>query len=321
MGKAIIQFFKDWMLPIAIICGISLYLIYHFTPALRPIGPVCSTITDKGQQISITLMLFLQFVKVSPRDMRTHRWHVYLLFFQAFSFIALAFAAAMTPDQDVKILLESAMLCFICPTASAAGVITDKLGGNLAEIMAYVALVNAMSTFLIPAVVPLVHPTSLSFMESVFLIAKKIFPMLLMPCLAAWLIRYTLPRLQAFLSRYTWMAFYIWGVSLTLSMILATKALVCSELSWITILLIAVVSFSSCFIQFAVGHRIGSRFGEVRRITAGQSLGQKNTGFIIWLGYNFLTPVTSIAGGLYAIAHNLVNSEELYKKRHSPSGR
>ena len=31
MNKAI-RIFKDWMLPIAIVLGISLYLFYHFTP-------------------------------------------------------------------------------------------------------------------------------------------------------------------------------------------------------------------------------------------------------------------------------------------------
>ncbi len=314
--KGFVQFIKDWMLPIAITLGISLYLIYHFIPELKPIGPAGDMIANKGQQISIFIMLFLQFIKVSPSDMKTHRWHVYLLVFQALTFIALGMAAMAVKDADLRILLEAAMLCFICPTAAAAGVIIDKLGGSLAENMAYVAMANAMATFLIPAIVPLVHPTDFGFWDSVALIAKRIFPMLLLPCLLAWIIRYTVPELQRFFARFTGMAFYIWGVSLTLSMVLATRALVHCGLSWVTVVLVGVVAVICCLLQFAIGHRIGRRFGKVREITAGQSLGQKNTGFIIWLGYNFLTPVTAIAGGLYAIAHNLVNSEELYKKRH-----
>ena len=51
--------------------------------------------------------------------------------------------------------------------------------------------------------------------------------------------------------------------------------------------------------------------GRSEEITSGQALGQKNTGFLIWLGLNFMTPVTSVAGGFYAIWHNLVNSWEL----------
>ena len=48
-------------------------------------------------------------------------------------------------------------------------------------------------------------------------------------------------------------------------------------------------------------------------------MGQKNTGFMIWLGYNYRTPVTSVAGGLYAIWQNLFNSWELYRKEHPKS--
>ena len=43
-------------------------------------------------------------------------------------------------------LLECAMLCFICPTASAAGVITDRLGGNLHGTVTYLLLSNTAAT-------------------------------------------------------------------------------------------------------------------------------------------------------------------------------
>lgn len=315
--KSAVQFCKDWMLPIAITIGVVLYLIYHFTPALYPIGPVCHQIVAKGQQIFIGIMLFLQFVKVAPTDIRIRKWHILLLLFQALSFVGLALISVYVRSMEAKILLESAMLCLICPTASASGVITDKLGGSITENMTYVALINALGTFLIPAIIPLVHPSDMGFWENVWVIARRIFPMLLLPCLGAWLVRYAFPKLHAWLSRYTWWAFYLWSIGLILAMILATRALVLSGLSWLVVVLIGVVTFVCCFIQFACGHLIGGRYGEVTRITGGQALGQKNTGFLIWLAYSFMTPVTAIAGGLYSIAHNLVNSWELYKKRTS----
>ena len=51
----------------------------------------------------------------------------------------------------------------------------------------------------------------------------------------------------------------------------------------------------------------------VRKVTAGQSLGQKNTIFAIWLAYTFMTPETAIIGGLYSIWHNIYNSSQLRK--------
>ena len=107
-------------------------------------------------------------------------------------------------------------------------------------------------------------------------------------------------------------AFYVWGVSLTLAMVLATRAMVLSGLGVLTIVLVVLVSMAACFLQYFVGRRL--RRGDP--VTPGQALGQKNTGLMIWLGYSYLTPVTSVAGGLYAIWQNLFNSWELYRKEH-----
>ena len=99
-------------------------------------------------------------------------------------------------------------------------------------------------------------------------------------------------------------------MGLTLAMVLATRALLLSGLGAWAIAGIVGVSILCCFVQFFAGRRLCP--GD--SITPGQTLGQKNTGFLIWLGYNYMTPVTSVAGGLYAIWQNLFNSWELYRK-------
>ncbi len=38
------------------------------------------------------------------------------------------------------------MLCLICPTEAAAGVITGKLGGSLSDTVSYVVLINISAT-------------------------------------------------------------------------------------------------------------------------------------------------------------------------------
>lgn len=80
---------------------------------------------------------------------------------------------------------------------------------------------------------------------------------------------------------------------------------------------LAVVSLIGCLIQFWLGRKIGGVFGSEAydSLTAGQAFGQKNTVFIIWLGYVFLNPVTSVVGGFYSIWHNVINSWQLYKKK------
>jgi BASS family bile acid:Na+ symporter len=93
--------------------------------------------------------------------------------------------------------------------------------------------------------------------------------------------------------------------------------------------MIALISLICCIFQFALGRYIGSRYRprrsldsgsqveqrgkEIRKVTAGQALGQKNTVFAIWMSYTFMTKETAIVGGLYSVWHNIYNSWQLYK--------
>lgn len=327
---------RDWMLPGAIVLGTTLYLVYHFTPALHAWGGWLHPLASEGQRTVIALLLFFQFVKISPHDLKLCSWHWKALFVQVAAFLLLAAGVlalrqvsggASSALSATRMLLECAMLCFICPTAAAAGVITDRLGGDLAATVSYVVMINVAATFLIPVVIPVVNPSSdLGFWAYVGHIAWKVFPILILPGLAAWIIRYTTHRLQRILMRWAGYSFYIWGVGLTLAMVLATRALLLSNLGPWAVAGIVAVSVLCCFVQFFVGRRIGAGKASggasggaglsSAAITPGQALGQKNTGFLIWLGYNYMTPVTSVAGGLYAIWQNLFNSWELYRKEH-----
>ena len=314
MHKAV-RIFKDWMLPLAIATGIGLYLFYHFTPFLKPCGGILHRVASEGQRLIIALLLFFQFVQISPHDLKFHRWHLRALLFQVAGFLVFAATAALTRGSGVRILPECAMLCLICPTASAAGVITRKLDGDLAATVTYLVLVNLTATFLVPMVIPLVRPSAdMGFWAYVLRIALKVFPILIFPGLLAWIIRYTTHRLQRKLMRFAPNSFYIWFFGLTLAIVLAAHALFTSFPGVPALIGIVLISAGSCALQFFTGRRIGK--GRAESITAGQALGQKNTGFLIWLGYNYLTPVSSVAGGLYAIWQNLFNSWELYQHNH-----
>ena len=304
---------RKWMLPAAIVLGISLYLMYHFTGALHPYGKWLHLAASEGQRLVIATLLFFQFVKISPHDLKLHSWHFKALGIQVGSFLLLALCVLLLPPGPARMLAECAMLCMICPTASAAGVITDRLGGDLASTVTYLVMINVTGTFLIPLVIPLVNPSAhMGFWAYVGHIAWKVFPVLILPGLLAWLIRYTTHKLQHALMRWASNSFYFWGIGLTLAMVLATRALLMSQLGFWSVAGIVVVSVLTCFVQFFAGHRLHRN--SVENLTAGQALGQKNTGFLIWLGYNYMTPVTSVAGGLYAIWQNLYNSWELYQK-------
>ena len=146
--------------------------------------------------------------------------------------------------------------------------------------------------------------------------------------MAAWLVRYLAPRVHQRLLRYPDLAFYLWAFALTLAITVTTKSIVHSSMSVGLLLMMALISLICCVLQFVSGRFVGSRYKPrrpdaspeveargryVRTVTAGQSLGQKNTVFAIWMGYTFMTPETAIIGGLYSIWHNMYNSWQLYR--------
>jgi BASS family bile acid:Na+ symporter len=231
--------------------------------------------------------------------------------------------------HDKVVLIESAMLCLICPTATAAAVVTRKLGGDVAGITTYTVLINLVTAVLVPLIVPMIHPMQgMDFWTAFSVIVAKIFPLLILPCLAAWLVRYLAPRIHQKLLSVPDLAFYLWAVALTLAITVTTKSIVHSAMGVDLIIYMSLISLACCILQFAAGRFVGSRYKPrrpdaspeveargkaVRTVTAGQSLGQKNTVFAIWMGYTFMTPETAIVGGLYSIWHNLYNSWQLYR--------
>ena len=113
--RKLLTFLKEWMLPCAIVLGISLYLIYHFSPALHPWGPVLHVAASEGQRLVIAVLLFFQFVKISPHDLKLSRWHVGALAIQILSFLVLAGLVALTKGE-MRMLVACAMLCLVRPT-------------------------------------------------------------------------------------------------------------------------------------------------------------------------------------------------------------
>ena len=247
--------------------------------------------------------------------MRPHRWQAWLLLIQAAGFVIPGILLILGGRGHGSLLAESFMICMICPTATAAAVITGKLGGDMPGIITYTILINIVTAIIVPAIVPLVHPAAgISFTTAFCMIMAKTFPLLIMPCVCAWLVRFLLPGFHRWILHFNDLALYLWSVSLPLAIVVTTRSIVKSDIPVSYMAGMAAVSLICCIIQFWIGRRIGAKYGS--SVTAGQALGQKNTVFAIWMAYTFMTPVTSIAGGFYSLWHNIFNSWQLYRQGH-----
>lgn len=311
------KWLRDWSLPLSMILGASAYFLCQ---SLQFPTSAKEAILESVAYVQPTLifcMLTLTFCRIRLQDMRLKGWQWWLLAFQAVVAAFLCLLHQTAEDQTSRLFLQSTMLCFLCPTATAAAVVTAKLGGNVGSLTAYTMMINLMAAVLISTFVPIVNPTGgLSFWLSFWMIIKRVFPLLIFPLFLALIIRRISPTLLRILTSIPDLPLYLWLVSLSLAIAVTTRILVRTEVTLLLCLLILIGSLVACIMQFGVGRLVGRHYEEA--VTAGQACGQKNTVLAIWVGYTFLDPLTSVAGGFYTIWHNVFNAWQLYRRNSLP---
>ena len=178
------NFIKNWTLPLAMLVGALGYKVMGYISFVTP--------------YLIFTMLLLTFSKISLRDLRPRLTHLWLLLIEILGAIAIYFLIA--PFDPI--VAQGIMVCIICPTATAADVVTGKIGGNVASITTYTLLCNIAVAFVIPALFPIItsntiYPSPIlegtpemeggSFLipHSSFYILQRIFPLLICPFLLA----------------------------------------------------------------------------------------------------------------------------------------
>ncbi len=280
----------------------------------------------------IFLMLFFTFCKVNPAKLRLRTWHGLLLAFQLI--VSLLIFVALRPFD--LILAQGVMLCVFMPTATAAAVITGKLGGSIPELTTYTLLTNLLTAVLAPALFPLINPeTTVGFWEGFWTILQKISPILVLPFLLAWCVRVVYKKRTqkefALGKTLSAMPFYVWVFALTILIAKTVHSLVYDDYELMAVVGMTVGSLLTCVLQFLVGKRIGAyydkrqelgarsqesdrRSQDLLKISVGQALGQKNTMLAIWLAQAYLIPISSFAPAAYVIFQNLFNAWQLRQR-------
>jgi len=317
-----LSFLKNWTLPVAMTTGSVLYLLFAFTPALSTAASLFAPVFQTLLPLSIFVTLFITFSKVDFHLMRPHRWHAVVLGAQLL-LVALLTAIIYTlptltgtDSQSAVWLLEAILVCVIAPCASAAPVVTAKLGGDLSQMTTFVLISSVATALLIPAIFPLIEPReSATFLAAFLMILKRLASVLLLPLVLGAIVRHWVKPLYEWFVKNPDLAFYSWSISLSITSGITVRSIVNSDASVAVLLLIALFSLVTSLVQFVVGRRIGRAYGEY--ICTGQAMFQKNTGLAIWISSVYLNPVAAIGAGCYVLWQNLINSYELWQHRHS----
>ena len=319
--EKIIRFLKDWTLPVSMGMGALIYLVFAYVPQLDSAAMVMDPVMEAILPMFMFLVLFVTFCKVDFHKMRPVWWHLWVSVFNLlFVGIVMALILGLRMQGEKLVLMEALLMCIISPCATAAAVVTQKLGGSLEQTTTYTFLSNFLTVILVPVCFPMIEKgADVSFMSAFAKILYQVVILLVVPMGLAYVVKHTMHRLHQKIVSVRDLSFYLWGCSLMIVTGTTVKNILHAEASVVLLTVIALLGLVLCVIQFAVGRFIGHFFGRTQE--AGQALGQKNTAFAIWLGITYLNPLSSVGPGCYILWQNIINSIEIWQERQKKSDR
>ena len=253
----------------------------------------------------IMLMLLSSFIDVRFSRESVGWSHLRILAFMvAFASVAYFVVKYITGNVDYAI---TAFLIGMTPTANAAPVITGLLGRR-----ADYATVSVVGTNLFAAVA-LAPLTAFVIGGSIevdtLTLAWKTVLIIGTPFTFAMICRRFFKPLAAFIIRYKFLSFYLWMVML-FTVCAQSSAYICEQENLSALILAEIFAIAAvmCAINFSAGYFLGEP--KFRR-ECSQSLGQKNTMLMLWIGLAFFNPIVAIGPTFYVVCHNLWNSWQL----------
>lgn len=149
----LLRLIKNWTLPLAMLAGTAGYFFFAKIPWFAPVKPCLNGLVALLTPALIFAQLLLTFCKVEVRDLKPKGWHGWLLLFQTVACLVVAALLVCCPMEEMyREVFEGAMVCLICPTATAAAVITGKLGGSASSLTTYTLLSNLLAAVVVPLV-------------------------------------------------------------------------------------------------------------------------------------------------------------------------
>ncbi len=310
----IISFVKEWTLPLAMGTGAAAYGVFAFTPQLDEAGRAMAPFFAAILPLFMFLVLFVTFCKVDFRQLRPVGWHVWVGVFQLLLIgVLMALAVGFRMSGDSLILMESVLMCVISPCATAAAVVTQKLGGSLEQMTTYTFISNFITALAVPVCFPMIEKSAdMTFLSAFAKILYEVVVVLLVPMLLGYIVKHHLHRLHRHILSIRDLSYYLWACSLMIVTGTTVRNIVHADTTLALLTAIALIGLVMCVVQFAVGRYIGHYFGHTQE--AGQALGQKNTAFAIWLSSTYLNPLSSVGPGCYILWQNIINSIEIWQE-------
>ena len=311
---SLIAFFKQWSLPLSLLIGVIGYLLFAYVPLLQPIGEVVGPLLESLIPVVLFVLLYVTFCKIQIKEMRPRAWHFWLQTIRVSLSAFFVWLITLTSDPNLRLVLEGMFVCVICPTAAAAPVVTEKLGGSIGSLTVYAIIANVVTSIIIPLFFPMVEKSSdISFATASLMVLRNVTTVLVIPLVLALVSRRVIPRVTDRIKEFRNLGFYLWCFNLTIITGITMRNILHASLSGTVLAFLLILPLFIALLQFTIGKLVGRYYGD--SISAGQALGQKNTVVGIWLTLTFLNPLAAVAPGAYVLWQNMVNASQLWYKQ------
>ena len=135
------RFFRKFSLPCSLVLGAVIYLIFANVSFLEPVGEVMGPKLVDLMPVVLFALLYVTFCKIEIKEMKPKAWHFILqLIRTSLALMMVVLIFEFGNNYGAKVVLEGAFICFICPTAAAVAVVTEKLGGSIGSLTTYTVI-------------------------------------------------------------------------------------------------------------------------------------------------------------------------------------
>ena len=290
------------------LCLVTAMILGGSVPALwHASGTFFDNYAGNFVPVLIMTMLLFSFIDVKFGKSSTGWSHVRIpAFMVVLAIVAYFIVKKFTGDENFAVM---AFLIAMSPTANAAPVITALLGRREDYVTVSVVSTNLFTAFALAPLVALVIGNAIQI-DTVSLAWKTIFIIGMPFCLAMFLRKYV-PAAADFIRRRKPLSFYLWMVML-FTVCAQSSAYISRQENLSLVILAEIFTLAAllCAINFASGYLLGEP--HFRR-ECSQSVGQKNTMLMLWVGLAFFNPIVALGPTFYVVCHNLWNSWQLRK--------
>ncbi|MBI9072900.1 MAG: hypothetical protein JEY94_14965 [Melioribacteraceae bacterium] len=255
----------------------------------------------------LMIMLFFSFLKMDVKKENLKKSHFYIL---AINIIVPMIAYFIISPFNLS-LAQVVFITAIAPTAIASPIIVNLLNGKIEYAVISILLTNFCIAFLLPFLIPtLLNSSSTVTVIDVLIPVATIF---LVPYALAEFIKRYFPKVKSGLVKFNKHLFYILILNINLGTSKASYY-IRQEMSFSDPIIyqIAVASLLFCVLYFYLGRLVTPK---ELKMEGGQSLGQKNNGFTLWIALTFISPLAVLGPVFYILFQNIYISWQLHRHK------